>query len=331
MWYIIEEPKRVLFMGTPEFAVPSLHLLADRSPRGRLWAEGLDIAGVVTRPDKPAGRGRQIISSPVKQYAAERGIPVYQPGSLRKPESLKLLRDLAPDVIIVVAFGQILPKEVLELPPHCCLNVHASLLPRHRGASPIASAILDGDSETGVTIMQMDEGLDTGPIISQHAIPIRPDDTTGTLSTRLADIGARLLVETLPYWLAEGIECREQDEHHATKTNLLTKEDGRLDWTQPAVVLDRRVRAVTPWPGAFTTWDRRLVKIQRAHPLEVPSAGRAPGQCFVTGEGNSRTLAVVCGQGVIALDVIQLEGKRAMPAADAMRGHPALAEATFGT
>lgn len=331
MWYIIDEPKRVLFMGTPEFAVPSLHLLAERSPRGRLWAEGLDILGVVTRPDKPAGRGRQLASSPIKQYAVQRGIPVYQPGSLRKPGSLKLLRDLAPDVIIVVAFGQILTKEVLELPPHCCLNVHASLLPRHRGASPIASAILDGDAETGVTIMQMDEGLDTGPIISQHAIPIHPDDTTGTLSTRLADVGARLLVETLPYWLAEGIECREQDERHATKTNLLTKEDGRLDWTQPAVVLDRRVRAVTPWPGAFTTWDRRLVKILQAHPLEVPSAGRAPGQCFVTGEGNSRTLAVVCGQGALALDVIQLEGKRAMPAADAMRGHPALAEAIFGT
>lgn len=333
MQFFIEEPKRIVFMGTPDFAVPSLRLLAERSPRGKLWAQGLDIVGVLTRPDKPAGRGRQLAMSPVKQFAAERGISVYQPGSLRKPEALKLLRDLSPDVIVVVAFGQILPKEVLELPPHCCLNVHASLLPRHRGASPIASAILAGDPETGVTIMQMEEGLDTGPIVSQRSIPIRPDDTTGTLGARLAEIGALLLVETLPYWLAEAIECREQDESQATHTRLLTKEDGRLDWSQSAAALDRRVRAVTPWPGAYTTWDRRLVKIQRAHPfdtaLALPAAQHTPGQCFLAGDSGTRTLAVACGEGALALDVIQLEGKRAMPVADVLRGHPALVSATF--
>ena len=330
MRYIIEEPKRIVFMGTPEFAVPSLRLLAERSPRGRLWGEGLDIVGVITRPDKPAGRGRQLVFSPVKRYAMERGIHVYQPGSLRRPDVLKLLGVLAPDVIIVVAFGQILPKDVLELPPHCCINVHASLLPRYRGASPIASAILDGAQETGVTLMQMEEGLDTGPILAQRATSIRPDDTTGTLSARLAGLGAHLLVETLPYWLAGGIEPREQDERQATHTRLLTKEDGRLDWTQSETILDRRIRAVTPWPGAFTTWNSRLVKIQQARPLDTAPEGHTPGQCFLAGEGSKRTLGVACGQGALAVDVIQLEGKRAMPTADAIRGHPALASATFG-
>lgn len=331
MRYIIGEPKRIVFMGTPEFAVPTLRTLAERSPRGRLWAEGLDIVGVITRPDKPAGRGRQLLFSPVKLFALEAGIHVYQPGSLRKPASLKLLRGLAPDIIIVVAFGQILPKDVIELPPHSCLNVHASLLPRHRGASPIAASILAGDHETGVTIMQMDEGLDTGPIIAQRAIPIRPDDTTGTLSTRLAELGARLLTETLPYWLADAISCREQDDSRATMTHLLTKADGRLDWTQPVDALARRVRAVTPWPGAYTTWNGRLVKIQQAHRLDVSTEGRAPGQCFLTGDGSAQALAVACGQGALALDVIQLEGKRAMPIADVLRGHSALAGATLGS
>ena len=331
MRFIVEEPKRIVFMGTPEFAVPSLRALAEHSPRGRLWAAGLDIVGIITRLDKPAGRGQQLLFSPVKRYAMERGIHVYQPGSLRKPESLKLLRNLAPDVIIVVAFGQILPKDVLDLPPHCCLNVHASLLPRYRGASPIATAILEGDQETGVTIMQMEEGLDTGPIIAQRAIPIRPDDTTGTLGVRLAELGARLLTETLPYWLAEAISCRDQDESQATMTRLLTKADGRLDWTQPTGALARRVRAVTPWPGAYTTWNGKLVKIQQAHPLDVSAEGRAPGQCFLTGAGAARTLAVACGQGALALDVIQLEGKRAMPVADVLRGHSTLASATLGS
>ncbi len=331
MRFIIEEPKRVVFMGTPEFAVPSLRLLVERSPRGRLWAEGLDIAGVITRPDKPAGRGRQVLSSPVKRFAQERGIHVYQPGSLRSPAALDLLRNLAPDVNIVVAFGQILPREVLDLPPHCCLNVHASLLPRHRGASPIASALLAGDAQTGVTILQMEEGLDSGPVLAQRAVPILDDDTTATLGARLATVGARLLVEVLPYWLAGGIEAVEQDERQATMTRRLTKEDGRLDWTQPAAALDRRIRAVTPWPGACTTWERRLVKILRAHPLETPPPpGHAPGRCFRPPTGAAAALAVACGQGALALDVIQLEGKRAMPAGDALRGHPTLAGATLG-
>jgi methionyl-tRNA formyltransferase len=319
-------------MGTPEFAVPSLRALVEYAAPGRLWASGLDLTGVVMRPDKPAGRGRRVVLSPVKEYALEQHIPVYQPGALRKPESLALLRSLAPDVIIVAAFGQILPPEVLDLPPRCCLNVHASLLPRYRGASPVAAAILAGDSATGVTIMQMDEGLDTGPIVAQQTVSIAPDDTTATLTQELARAGADLLIETLPRWLAGGIVPQEQDETRATMTKPLRKEDGRLDWTQSADELARRVRAFSPWPGAFTIWNGQLVKILAAQPAGVESEDRLPGQCFRAGSGRSQLqLLCACGRGVIGLEVIQLEGKRPLPAADVLRGHPALADARFDT
>lgn len=324
----IEEPKRVVFMGTPEFAVPSLRALVEHAPPAKLWAAGLDIVGVITRPDKPAGRGRQIVASPVKQFAAERGIPVYQPGPLRRPEALKLIESLQPDVIVVAAFGQILPPAVLELPSHCCLNVHASLLPRWRGASPIAAAILAGDAETGVTIMQMEEGLDTGPIVAQRATSIGANETAGKLTARLAELGAQLLVETLPYWLADGIDCREQDESQSTMTRPLAKDDGRLDWSRSAEELARAVRAYHPWPGACTTWNGARVRIHAAHAI-AGRQGLAPGTSFRV-EGGSAGLAVACGQGALALDVIQLEGKRALPAADVLRGHPTLAGAVFG-
>ena len=186
---------RVIFMGTPHFAVPTLRTLAEHAPPGLLWAGGLDLVAVVTRPDKPSGRGKRMPHSPVKQFALERGIPVYQPGSLRTPEVQRLLRALAPDVIVVAAFGQILPREVLDLPEYGCLNVHASLLPRHRGASPVAAAILAGDVEAGVSIMLMDEGLDTGPILARKAAPILPDETTGELTERLAVLGATALLQ----------------------------------------------------------------------------------------------------------------------------------------
>src|SRR5579883_255158 len=205
------QPLRVLFMGTPNFAVPSLRALAEHTAPGQPCSAGLDIVGVVTRPDKTAGRGRQMVYSPVKEYALQQGLAVYQPGSLRKPEAQALLTSLHPDVIIVAAFGQILPPEVLRLPPHGCLNVHASLLPRHRGASPISAAILAGDEETGVTIMLMDEGLDTGPMLAQAAISIAPDATAGVLFEQLAVLGAETLLKTLPRWLAGEITPQPQD------------------------------------------------------------------------------------------------------------------------
>ena len=313
---------RVLFMGTPDFAVPSLRALTEQANAG------LAVAGVVTRPDKPVGRKQQVVFSPVKQFALEHDIPVYQPGPLRRPEALALLRDLAPDLIVVAAFGQILPSDVLALPLHGCLNVHASLLPRWRGASPINAAILAGDVETGVTIMLMDAGLDTGPALAQRATPIGSAETAGELSDRLALLGADLLVETVPRWLAGVITPEPQDESRATVTRLLQKSDGRLDWQRPAEELARQVRAHTPWPGAFTTWEGRTLKILRARAISFET-DLPPGVCFApTGD---TSLAVICGEGALALEVIQLEGKRAMPSAEVVRGHPALASARLGS
>ncbi len=314
---------RVLFMGTPDFAVPSLAALAGQATAG-LW-----LVGVVTRPDKPAGRGRQVAHSPVKQFAVERGIPVFQPGPLRRPEALESLRELAPDLIVVAAFGQILPPDVLALPGHGCLNVHASLLPRWRGASPINAAILAGDAGTGVTIMLMDAGLDTGPILAQRATPIGAEETAGELSDRLAQLGAALLVETIPHWLAGEVAPQPQDEARATVTRLLRKEDGRLDWARPAGEIARQVRAFTPWPGAFTTWNGRTLKVLRAHAIAAPD-NLLPGTCFAPSDPAAGTLACVCGQGALALEVIQLEGKRALPVDEVLRGYPALATATLG-
>jgi methionyl-tRNA formyltransferase len=319
---------RVIFMGTPEFAVPSLRLLIERAAPGDLAQDMIEIVGVVTRVDKPSGRGRQVVSSPVKQLALEAGLPVFQPGPLRRAESLELLTSLRPDLIVVAAFGQILPPDIIHLPPRGCLNVHASLLPRHRGASPIAAAILAGDTETGVTIMRMDEGLDTGPILTTRATPIGPDETTGELTARLAEIGADLLAATLPRWLAGEITPTPQDDSRATLTRLVRKEDGLLDWTQPAELLARQVRACNPWPGAYTYWNGQQLKILRASVVDpgAAGAGKKPGGAYLLPEIG---LIVACGAGALALTVIQLQGKRAMPAADLLRGYPALASAHF--
>jgi methionyl-tRNA formyltransferase len=319
---------RVIFMGTPEFAVPSLRLLIERAAPGDLAPDGLEIVGVITRVDKPSGRGRRMVPSPIKQLALEAGLPVFQPGPLRRPESLALLTSLAPDLIVVVAFGQILPPEVIHLPARGCLNVHASLLPRHRGASPIAAAILAGDAGLGVTIMLMDEGLDTGPILTARATPIGPDETTGELTTRLAVIGAELLGDTLPRWLAGEIEPTPQDESRATMTRLMRKEAGLLDWTQPADLLARQVRACNPWPGAYTFWNGQQLKILRAQVVDpgAAGAGRRPGDSYLLPEMG---LAVACGAGALAPAVVQLQGKRALPSGDLLRGYPALANAQF--
>lgn len=314
---------RVIFMGTPEFAVPSLRALV-AAP------EMLDVVAVVTRPDKPVGRGRQLVDTPVKRFALGAGLRVLQPGPLRRAEAQEELRAVAPDLIIVAAFGQILPREVLDLPAHGCLNVHASLLPRWRGASPIAAAISTGDAQTGVTIMRMEEGLDTGAIVAARATPIDPDETTGELTARLAELGAILLRDTLPAWLAGVITLTPQDEARATMTRPLKKEDGRLDWRRPASELARQVRAMSPWPGAFTTWQGKLLKTPDVMAIERDAAV-APGTCYPLTAGDARgALACACGEGALVLRVIQLEGKRAVSGADALRGYPALARATLG-
>ncbi len=324
------KPARVVFMGTPDFAVPSLRALVAATAPGVIWPGGVDIVGVITRPDRPAGRGRQVAHSPVKQFALSAALPVYQPGSLRRPEAQRQLEALTPNLIVVAAFGQILPPEILRLPTRGCLNVHASLLPRWRGASPVAAAIRAGDTETGVTIMAMDEGLDTGAIIAARATPIGPEETAGALTSRLAELGASLLVATLPAWLEGSARLTPQDESRATLTRPLRKEDGRLDWTRSADELSRVVRAMTPWPGAFTTWNGKLLKVLEAAPIPRTGGG-APGACYLTPPGTpDGPLACVCGEGALALRVIQLEGKRALTSADALRGHPGLSAAILG-
>ena len=243
---------RIIFMGTPEFAVPVLDALTQTTHK---------IVGVYTRPDQPAGRGNQLRSSPIKRLAETRRLPVFQPPTLRKPEVVAPLRDLAPDLIVVAAYGLILPPAVLAIPPRGCINTHASLLPRHRGAAPIAAAILAGDRETGITLMQMDVGLDSGPILAQRATPIAADDTTGTLTPKLADLAAALLIETLPRILAGDITPQPQDESRATYQKMIRKEEGLIDWTRSAAEIERRVRAFKPWPSAYTFWNHTQLKV----------------------------------------------------------------------
>ena len=291
-------------MGSPEFALPSLRALAGR----------YSVVGVVTQPDRPAGRGRTLTQPPVKVLAQEHDLPVIQPRSLREPEAMAQLQEWQPDVIVVAAFGQILKPEVLELPPYGCVNVHASLLPRWRGAAPIRAAILHGDEQSGVTIMRMDPGVDTGPILTQRAIPIQPDETAEALSERLADLGAELLIETLPGYLSGEISPKPQDDSGATYAHMLKKEDGELDFNQTAVQLARRVRAFHPWPGAFTHWNGRMLKIQRAHP--VPDVSAAPGRRLV----HQDLPAFGTARGILTLDEVQPAGKKSMPGDVFLRG-----------
>ncbi len=297
---------RIVFMGTPDFAVPVLVALAD----------AYQVAGIVTQPDRPAGRGRQLVPSPVKQAALERGLPLSQPQSLRAPGAMAQLVAWKPEVIVVAAFGQILSQNVLDLPPHGCLNVHSSLLPRWRGAAPVAAAILAGDEVTGVTIMQMDAGLDTGPILSQRKEPIRPDDTRAMLKERLARLGAASLTETLPAYIAGDLLPWPQPEEGVTYAGQLRKEDGLLDWSLPAVELDRRVRAFTPWPGVFTTWHGRRLKVLRSAPLPGWQGDALPGTVVALADG----VAVAAGKGALRLEEVQLAGKRPMDTVLFLRG-----------
>lgn len=314
-------------MGSPDFATPSLQRLID----GRYT-----IAGVYTQPDRGAGRGRRLEAPPVKQIALEAGLPVFQPATLRTPETVAQLAALRPDVIVVVAFGQILRPAVLALPPHGVLNVHASLLPRYRGASPVASALLDGAAQTGVSIMLLDEGMDTGPILAQRSEPVLPQDTAGSLGVRLARRGADLLIETLPRWLAGELAPRPQDPSQATVTRRLEKEDGRLDWRLPARDLWARVRAFTPWPGATTSLDGTAVQILQAWPFDG-GEGLDPGRIVpapraTPPEGFARpAFAVETGQGLLLPLVLQKAGRRALDARDFANGERGLAGRRFGS
>ncbi len=293
------QPK-IVFMGSPEFALPTLRALAGHYP----------VAGVITQPDRPAGRGRVLVAPPVRLLAQELGLPVIQPEKLRQPEAMDQLRQWAPDLIVVAAFGQILRQAVLDLPPFGCVNVHASLLPRWRGAAPINAAILHGDAQSGVTIMRMDPGVDTGPMLSQRAVDIYPDDTAGSLGERLAALGADLLVETLPAYLGGDLKPRPQDEAAATYAPMLKKEDGALDFSQPAADLARRVYAFNPWPGAFIEWPGQPLKIHRAEAATADDAPALPPGAHTVYRGLP---AIATAQGVLLLNEVQPAGKKAMP------------------
>jgi len=308
--------ERVVFMGTPEFAVPSLQALHAQYP----------VVLVVTQPDRPAGRSRMLRPPAVKVAAQELGLPVYQPDSLRSPQALAVLQRAQPDVIVVAAFGEILRQNVLSLPPHGCLNVHASLLPRHRGAAPVAAAILAGDAITGVTIMLMDSGLDTGPILAQAEERIRPEDTTSALTERLAQLGASLLAQTLPRWLRSELRPQPQDEALATYAPPIRKEDGLIDWTEPASAIERQVRAFDPWPGAYTYWRGRRLRITRAGVLADWCGNEEPGTVLMTREG----VAVATGEGALLLRDLQLEGKRCLDCVSFLRGQPEFVGSILG-
>jgi len=300
---------RIVFMGSPEFAVPSLeHLILNQ----------YQVVAVYTQPDRPAGRGRSLVSTPVKRAAAARGLPVVQPASLKEAETVAQLADFHPDVIVIAALGQILPQPVLSLPQYGCVNIHPSLLPRFRGASPVASAILAGDDFTGVSLMLMDEGLDTGPILGRAQVPISPQDTTGSLTAKLSLVAAQLLGEILPRWLGGELEPQPQNDAEATYSAQISKEEGEVDWHLSAVEIWRRVRAFQPWPGCYTSWQGRQLRIIETVPL--PGEGAVEVGRVVAVEGAEAGFGVGAGEGVLGVLKIQLEGKRAMPAAEFLRG-----------
>src|SRR5713226_6207396 len=310
-------------MGTPYFAVPALEaLIAVRAP-GVLLPEGCEVATVITRLDKPSGRGKEVAFSPVKQSALAQGIPVWQPGSLKRLENIEALAAYHADLYVVAAFGQILPQAVLDLPRYGTLNIHASLLPKYRGVSPISEAILQGDTEAGVTIILIDAGVDTGPILLKRSIPISEDETTGSLTHKLAELGAHLLMEVLPRWLTGEITPEPQDEQSVSHTRMLHKEDGEISWELPAAVLARKVRAYTPWPAAYSHWRGKRLKIISAHALARESTEPGvPGLIGVRDEGGHKKLAIVTGAGLVVVKQLQLEGKKAMSTEECLRGYP---------
>ncbi|MCJ7515238.1 MAG: methionyl-tRNA formyltransferase [Dehalococcoidia bacterium] len=302
--------KRIIFMGTPEFAVPSLEALIHG---------GYQVVAVYTQPDRRAGRGQQIMSSSVKQLALSQGLDVVQIEKFKVAGTVEKLAALAPDLIVVAAFGLLLPPAVLNLPKLGCLNVHSSLLPRHRGASPVAAAILQGDEKTGVTIMLLDAGMDTGPILNQREVPVSDEDTTGSLSVKLAQVGAQLLMETLPLWIEGRIKPRPQDDGAASYSKIIKKEDGEVDWRLSAQELWRRVRAFDPWPGCYARWRDKRLKLVKVSPLYGEKSDE-PGRVIALPPPAPVTVGVQTGDGVLGLVKIQLEGKRELSSEEFVRG-----------
>ncbi len=312
---------RIIFIGTPDFAVPVL--------RG-LLSGGHQIVAVVTRPDRPAGRGRRLMPPPVKTFAVEHGLALSQPPSLRREVVAQELTEMKPEAMVVAAYGRIIPPEVLAIPTRGVLNIHPSLLPRYRGPSPVVSAILEGEDVTGVTVMLMDQGLDTGPILAQRQASVLPREAAGDLTHRLFTLGAELLLEVLPQWQAGTIQPVPQDEALATSTRLHTKEDGEMDWSQPADALDRRLRAFNPWPGCYTRWAGKLLKVLEGVPAgDADSRESGPGRVVSLPGGGKPSVSVMTGQGLLGLVTVQPEGRQPQAIEDFVRGHPRFLDAVL--
>lgn len=306
---------RIVFMGTPAFACPTLQMLLDR---------GEDVVAVVTQPDRPKGRGQQEQQPPVKELARRHDIPVLQPLKVRAAEAVAQIRDLAPDLIVVVAFGQILPQALLEIPPQGCINVHASLLPRYRGAAPINWCLINGETETGITTMLMDVGLDTGDMLVKRAIPIAADETAVTLHDRLALLGAETMAETLDQLAAGKLVPEKQDDSRSCYAPLLKKELGEIRWDRGPEAIRNLVRGVTPWPGAYTRLDGKLLKLFGAR----TAAGAGHPGCVL--RADKEGLEVACAGGSVAFTDLQLEGKRRMNAAEFFAGYRVAAGTVLG-
>ncbi|MCI7323613.1 MAG: methionyl-tRNA formyltransferase [Lachnospiraceae bacterium] len=299
---------RVIFMGTPDFAVASLE---------EIIKAGHEVVLVVTQPDKPRGRGKSLAFPPVKECALSHDIEVFQPGRIRDDANVEYLKKYQPDIIIVAAFGQILPKSILDLPKYGCVNVHASLLPKYRGAAPIQWAVINGDEITGVTTMRMDVGLDTGDMIAKRQVRIEKDETGGSLFDKLADTGAKLCVETMDMLEKGTATFTPQNNEESTHTRMITKELGNIDWTKSAVEIERLIRGLNPWPSAYTHLDNKTFKIWKAE-ISEETGGYEPG-CIVRAEKDQ--LLIQTGDGTLALKEVQLEGKKRMDTGSFLRGY----------
>ncbi len=302
------KPLNIIFAGTPDFSVPPLTAL--------LGSEHKVIA-VYTQPDRPAGRGRKLTASPVKQLALDRSVPVFQPSNFRDEADLQQLQELEADLMVVVAYGLLLPVRVLEAPRLGCINIHASLLPRWRGAAPIQRSILAGDSEAGITIMEMEAGLDTGPMLLKRSCQIEPEDTGGILHDRLSSLGAEAVLDALPGLADDSLKAEPQDDSKAVYAAKLTKSEAAIDWTRSAQELGRQVRAFNPWPVAQTTFSEKVLRIWEAEPLQGGD-GAVPGTVMVCGHDG---IDVATGDGLLRVKILQLPGKRAMNAADFLNAH----------
>lgn len=298
---------RIIFMGTPDFACPILTKLIDR---------GDTILAVVTQPDRPKGRGQKLLPPPVKVIAEKHGIPVLQPLKVRTPEFIAQIRELAPDLMVVVAFGQILPQSLLDIPKHGCINIHASLLPRYRGAAPINWCLVNGEVETGITTMQMDAGLDTGDMLVKRTISIGPDEDAQSLHDRLSSLGAETIDETLLNLVNGTLTPEKQDNSLSCYAPMLKKEDGLIDWNKNPEQIKNLVRGLTPWPGAYTTLGNKTLKLFK---VSVVEGSAAPGEVISAGKNG---IVVACGSGSIRIEELQLEGRKRLSAANFLAGYP---------